>query len=92
MGEHARSVGVNNFKSLWASYKRSMKGAAAGDDTFINVTEFSGQPVELISGQWIANDTGVYWINRMSGEKERICPHAIMRWSAWSTLTQAKNG
>jgi hypothetical protein len=78
MGEHARSVGVNNFKSLWASYKRSMKGAAAGDDTFINVTEFSGQPVELISGQWIANDTGVYWINRMSGEKERICPHAIM--------------
>lgn len=77
MEVHAKSVGVKNFKSLWQEYRKTMKGATANDDSFINVTEFTGQPLELISGVWTANDTGIYGPGR-NGERERICPHALL--------------
>lgn len=77
MEVHAKSLGVRNFKSIWKDYEKSMKGATTTDNSFVNVTEFSNQPIELVSGPWTANDTGISWTNRQ-GERERICPHALL--------------
>ena len=77
MEEHAKSVGIKNFKSLWQDYRKTMKGVTTNDTGFINVTEFTDQPLELISGVWIANDTGIYGTDH-NGEREKICPHALL--------------
>lgn len=77
MDIHAKSLGVKNFMGLWKAYEQSMKGVPAGVEGYYNVTEFTGQPIELDSGQWTANDLGVYGPDRM-GEKALVCPHAIL--------------
>ena len=74
---YAKSIGVGNFGKLWSEYQRSMRGVSANVDTFVNVTNFTDQPMELISGRWVADDSGIYGTDH-NGTRERICPHAVM--------------
>ena len=74
---YAKSIGVGNFGKLWSEYQRSMRGVSANVDTFVNVTNFTDQPMELISGRWVADDSGIYGTDH-NGARERICPHAVM--------------
>lgn len=71
----AGSVGVKNFMTLWKAYLSSVK-----ETKFIpqdNTTDFTGQPMELNCGEWVADDYGVHGFDRFGGEIE-ACNHPIM--------------
>lgn len=75
MCSYAKSVGVSNFKKLYAQYTTSLKQAIA--DVYVNnATDFSGQPLELDTGDWQCDDYGVS-IKTGFGE-EQACCHPIM--------------
>lgn len=75
MCSYAKSVGVPNFKKLYVKYTTSLKQAIA--DVYINnVTDFSGQPLELDAGDWQCDDYGVS-IKTGFGD-EQACCHPIM--------------
>jgi uncharacterized protein (DUF927 family) len=75
MCSYAKSVGVSNFKKLYAQYTTSLKQAIA--DVYVNnATDFSGQPLELDAGDWQCDDYGVS-IKTGFGE-EQACYHPIM--------------
>ena len=75
MCSYAKSVGVSNFKKLYAQYTTSLKQAIA--DVYVNnATDFSGQPLELDAGDWQCDDYGVS-IKTGFGD-EQACCHPIM--------------
>lgn len=75
MSDYARSIGVKNFKSRYQKYIKGLKKIAS-QIVVEGATEFTGQPIELSSGEWTANDDGV---NRKSGFGiEWACKHPIM--------------
>lgn len=73
MASLAQSVGVRNFKSLFKQYCKAM-GNKGG--SIKNTTNFSGQPIELDCGNWIADDDGI----RMKTETGEVlaCIHPIL--------------
>lgn len=75
MQEYAKSVKVTNFKALLNRYREAVN-RAAGVRVLDNATCFTGQPMELDSGKWIADDSGVY----QETEKGYLyaCPHPIL--------------
>lgn len=58
MAELAKEVGVKNFKTLFKGYCQKMK-ESTGQTYFENVSNFDGQPIELDTGPWLADDYGV---------------------------------
>lgn len=52
----AKAVGVSNFKSLYAAYCESQRGALVPED---NLTCADGQPQELNCGDWRCDEYGV---------------------------------
>ena len=75
MKANAGSVGVRCFMALWNAYLESaQKRQGIPID---RATEFEGQPMELLSGQYICNDAGVALMDKF-GYSETICRHAIM--------------
>ncbi len=54
----AQSVGVRNFKTLFKEYCKAM-GVRGRGNAIKNSTNFSGQPIELDCGNWIADDDGI---------------------------------
>lgn len=71
----ASSVGVKNFMTLWKAYLVSVKDTKPV--VCDNTTDFTGQPMELNCGEWVADDYGVHGIDRFGGEIE-ACNHPIM--------------
>lgn len=71
----AQSVGVRNFKTLFKEYCKAM-GVRGRGNTIKNATNFSGQPIELDCGNWIADDDGIRVETEM-GEM-LACIHPIM--------------
>lgn len=69
MADYAESVGFKGLKKTYNAYIQSMKGENV---RFGNVTEFSGQAMELETGPFSANDTGV------SDGEFAACSHPIM--------------
>ena len=69
MADYAESVGFKGLKKTYNAYTQSMKGENV---RFGNVTEFSGQAMELETGPFSANDTGV------SDGEFAACSHPIM--------------
>ncbi len=75
MAEQAKSVGVRNFTALFKSYMESVAGKElVGRD---NVTDFTGQELELSCGSWTASDMGVYGLDKF-GFDVTACYHPIM--------------
>ena len=72
---YAASQGFRGFKSMYKKYIESLK-AQAGTVYVDNVTNFTGQPLELNAGDWDATDLGVYRRNGFADEL--ACPHPIM--------------
>lgn len=75
MCKYAKSVGINNFKTLYANYTKSLK---TNSDTVYreSATKFQNQEIELDAGDWECDDFGV----RRHGDhgEEVACPHPIL--------------
>lgn len=76
MSEQAKTVGVKNFKKLYAEFSRTVKKAGDSRINIGNVTEFTNQPYEWYTGRWIANESGIV----CGGEVTMLeaCSHPIM--------------
>lgn len=75
MKAQAGAVGVRTFMALWNSYlEMQQKSRGIPMD---NATNFSDQPMELFSGEYICDEYGVTVIDRY-GYENTICRHAIM--------------
>ena len=74
--EKAGSAGVRNFITLWKAYLQSV---SAQNQLIIanSVSEFTGQPFEIFTGEWTADDTGIATTNRFM-EEVQACNHPIM--------------
>lgn len=56
MSRAAASVGVKTFKRLYRDYAAAQKEDVICADSF---TGFTGQPIQLDCGQWLADDRGI---------------------------------
>jgi hypothetical protein len=75
MSNLAKEVGIKNFKTLFKGYCQKMK-EFGGEIQKFNLSNFEGQPLELITGPWVADDYGV---TREGPFGEIIaCVHPIM--------------
>ena len=70
----AASFGIKNFMTLLKAYKQSINNSNRQYD--MNYTEFDGQELQLLTGEWICDDYGVN-IGSMLGEIQ-ACNHPIM--------------
>ena len=76
MSEAAKDVGVKNLKTRFKAYCEAQKRAKA--DVYINnATNFDGQPLELDSGDWICDDSGVTAFNGF-GMEVVACVHPVL--------------
>ena len=66
--------GVIGIRKLFTEYVRSQR---KGQLMAVNVTAFDGQPMELQTRDWYADDSGIY---RRDGNGAEVyaCPHPIM--------------
>lgn len=76
ISDHARSVGVRNFTTLYKQYVKTMRQIAK-KDYIENASNFEGQEIELNTGEWTADDFGISRIG-YQGQEEVACPHPIM--------------
>lgn len=76
LADHARSVGVRNFITLYKKYVKTMR--MVGQQDYVeNASNFSGQEMELNTGNWTADDFGISRIG-YGGQEEIACPHPVM--------------
>lgn len=74
MQEQAGALGFRGFVSMWNAYTESM--AQREGVTLDRVTDFTGQPVELLSAEYICNDNGVSLLDKF-GYQTMVCRHPI---------------
>lgn len=74
MADYAKSIGFIGFAKQYKAYLKTMSNA--GKLELDNPTAFTGQPIELNAGGWIADDTGVY--RETPYGTEFACMHPIM--------------
>lgn len=75
ISEMAKEVGIRNFKTLFKGYCALQKKNRVTDYAE-NITNFEGQPIELNSGEWEADD---YGITKETAFGEVVaCVHPIM--------------
>ena len=70
----AKDHGILGVKQLFAAY---VKGQQKGSLRASNATNFDNQPMELLTGEWTADDTGIYKRDAFGGEIQ-ACTHPIM--------------
>ena len=75
MKEKAGAVGVKCFIALFNSYCE-MQAQRSGE-MLANSTQFDGQDMELFSGEYICDETGVF-VHDKFGYEQTICRHPIM--------------
>lgn len=75
MKAKAGAVGVKCFVALFNAYCESV--ASKSGISLDNSTQFEGQPVELFSGQYKCEESGVYFIDKF-GYEVNVCRHPIM--------------
>ncbi len=76
LAEYAKSVGFRGFIKRYADYQKSLK-IKENKIYAANATDFSDQSLELESGVWEADDTGIRRYNGYGIEEEACC-HPIM--------------
>lgn len=74
--ENANREKVPGFKSLYKAYCDSVKAVLPAGESE-NMTHFTGQPLDLRCGYWIADDDGISFVNGM-GVEFFACVHPIM--------------
>lgn len=76
MAEYASGIGLKGFQRRLRLYEESKQNAAK--TLYIdNVTDFSGQPLELDSGEWRCDDFGITRRNNY-GAEDIACPHPLL--------------
>ena len=75
MKDKAGAVGVKCFISLFNSYCE-MQAQRSGE-MLANSTQFDGQEMELFSGEYVCDETGVF-VHDKFGYEQNICHHPIM--------------
>lgn len=75
MKDKAGAVGVKCFIALFNSYCE-MQAQRSGE-MLANSTQFDGQDMELFSGEYICDETGVF-VHDKFGYEQTICRHPIM--------------
>ena len=76
MSETAKiNCGIRNFIGLFREYEALMNAQNGLPDG--NVTEFEGQEMELLTGKWYADESGVYGQDKF-GFEIVACNHPIM--------------
>lgn len=75
MKRQAGALGVTGFIAMWNAYCKSVteKQGVSFDES----TQFTGQEMELFSGQYKCDDTGVYITDKF-GYETNVCCHPIM--------------
>lgn len=75
MKEKAGAVGVRSFMALWNAYCETIQqqNGVITD----RATDFEGQDVELLSGEYVCNDDGVFLMDKF-GYKITVCCHPIL--------------
>lgn len=76
MSDRAKLVGVRNFKTLYKDYC-ALVSRSKGESISEKTTNFDGQPLELNSGIWTADDNGIRKMNRYDAV-DVACVHPIM--------------
>lgn len=76
MASYARGIGVQGFLQIYKNFEKAIRNPRRTED-ISNATEFEGQPMELDSGRWTADDTGVYQEGAY-GERLYACNHPVM--------------
>lgn len=76
MKEQAGALGVRAFVSMFKAYCESMAAQNKGVK-LDSATQFSGQSLELMCGDYTCDDDGVTRLDRM-GYPIVVCPHPIM--------------
>lgn len=75
----ATVVGFKDFKKLLALYKKKLKSLTQPVIVEEGLTEFEAQPYELITGEWRADDTGIWkYGNGNGGNIVWACSHPVM--------------
>lgn len=74
MSIEAKKVKVNNFKSLFNEYVKSLNKTST---RIGNATNFQDQKLELNCGSWTADDSGIFTVNNY-GFPVTACVHPIM--------------
>lgn len=74
MSELAKSVGVNGFKGKYQKYQRSLQPIGIDAE---NVSQFDEQPIQLDTGEWKTDESGV-WKYAPQGGIEIACTHPIL--------------
>lgn len=75
MKEKAGAVGVKCFLAMYNAYRESVatkRGTPVGQ-----VTQFDGQELELVSGQYVCDENGVSMADKY-GYEQVICRHPIL--------------
>lgn len=75
MKAQAGSVGVKCFVALFNAYCETI--ASKTGISLDNSTQFEGQPIELFSGQYKCEESGVYFMDKF-GYEVNVCRHPIM--------------
>ncbi|NLV67930.1 MAG: DUF927 domain-containing protein, partial [Spirochaetes bacterium] len=76
MSDMAKAVGVKNFKTLFKGYCETIK--IKNNQTYAdNVSDFDEQPLELSTGPWTADDSGIWRPGPFDSEIV-ACVHPIM--------------
>ena len=76
MAKVAQALKVPNFRKMYQAYVKSLK-QASGDLAVDNIAQFDQQDLELITGDWQADDSGV-WKYGGYGAYEIACTHPIL--------------
>jgi len=82
MAQKAQALKVTKFKSMFKNYLKSIKGQSI---VYGNVMEFSGTALMWDTGEWTANDDGVYKESAYGGI-QFACPHPIFILSRYSNV------
>ena len=77
LGKLAKSLGFNKFSKGLKEYQRELRELSASAIREEGVSEFGDQPFELNTGDWYADETGI-WRHGNNGNIVYACTHPIM--------------
>lgn len=78
MAKLAVEVGFKNFKKLFGLYKKQQNEASKPMVEDNGLSEFGEQPFELNTGEWHADESGIWRYGGSNGKIEWACSHPIM--------------
>ena len=76
VADSAKKLGIRNFVSQFNAYERSHRNDGVSVES--NATDYEDQPLELMVGEYVCNDSvGVMGYNAFH-ERVQVCSHPIM--------------